>query len=226
MQQEHVNSMLTGCRFEEKDRELLTRLCGEAEARIKPQMWYDTQPTVQERDMPPSDTQPTVQEGDMLPSDTQPTGQQERIAVIVTLGGEFDALQQQYLERECLTESYMLECIGMKLLQIAYGQAAEIIYAATGKWLSDFCFLGESYPLEWMKEIFERLKPDSVTYNEAYVLQPKKSVVFFGGLAAERKKSGCHICDRCSNLRCAMRESGHENLNYGFGRIFGAHKTV
>ncbi len=152
-----------------------------------------------------------------------------RIAVIVTLGGGIDELQSRYLAKERLSESYMAECTGMELLRAAYEQTAQRIHDRTGKWPTDFSFVGDREPFSRMEEIFGRLAPEGVSYNQAYMLTPKKTVVFLTGLCGERKDSYCRICTDCANLSCPNRlpddEAGRpqetENLNYGYQRIFG-----
>lgn len=139
----------------------------------------------------------------------------DRMAVIVTLGEGVDELQNQYTQQERLTESYMTECVGMELLRTAYEQAAERIHAYTGRWMSDFEFIGDRIPFTYMEEMFKLLKPQEVNYNQAYMLTPKKTVVFLTDLCAERKDSYCHICDACSCLTCPDRKEiceGDRNL--------------
>lgn len=171
----------------------------------------------------------------------------ERMAVIVTLGIGVDELQNRYIRRERLTESYMIECIGMELLRAAYEQAAERIHAHTGKWISDFEFVGDKVPFDCMEVIFKRLSPKGISYNQAYMLTPKKTVVFLTDLCEERRESYCRICADCSHTECPdrMADNGHnpeelwtgrssvesdvevhgegtnQNLTYGYQRIFG-----
>lgn len=148
--------------------------------------------------------------------------QAEEIAAIVTLGAGVDELQDGYMSEERLSESYMAECVGMELLRAAYEQTAERIYASTGKWLSGFAFLGERAPLERMEEIFRRLAPEGVSYNQAYMLTPRKTVAFLTSLRGERRESYCNICADCTNFSCRNRpEDGRNNLTYGYRRIFG-----
>ena len=130
----------------------------------------------------------------------------EEIAVIVTLGAEVDELQNRYQQEERLSESYMAECVGMELLRVAYEQAAERIRAHTGKWPAAFAFVGEKEPFARMEEIFRLLAPDGVSYNQAYMITPKKTAVFLTALRAERKDSYCHICADCTNFACRNRE--------------------
>lgn len=133
------------------------------------------------------------------------TGVSHRLAVIVTLGNGVDMLQDRYSESGKLSESYMVECIGMELLKEAYGQAAERIHAHTGRWISGFSFVGDAVPFPYMERIFDRLAPDAVSFNQAYMLTPKKTVVFLTELCTERKNSYCHVCADCGYLACPCR---------------------
>lgn len=142
------------------------------------------------------------------------------LAVAVSLGENIDILQNEYISRECLTEAYMIECIGMELLKNAYELAAEKIRDQYGLWTGGFEFLGERYPLEMTGAVLGLLAPDAITYNAAYMLMPKKTVVFMTALQEERRNGYCHVCDTCSNLRCPNRINA-VHLNYGYQRIFG-----
>lgn len=142
------------------------------------------------------------------------------MAVIVTLGGGVDELQNRYMQKERMSESYMMECIGMELLRAAYDQTAEHIHAYTGRWMSDYEFVGDKIPFTYMEEIFGLLRPQEVNYNQAYMLTPKKTVVFLTNLCDERKDSYCHVCAECMNLACPNRTM-EKNLTYGYQRIFG-----
>lgn len=144
-----------------------------------------------------------------------------QLAVLVSLGNKVDALQNEYVRRERLTEGYMIECIGMELLQTAYEKVAEIIRQKYGLWMSGFEFLGDRYPLEWTKDLFHVLQPEGITYNQAYMMTPKKTVAFLTALRQERKESYCHVCESCSNLQCPNRQKLTSHMNYGYQRIFG-----
>jgi hypothetical protein len=140
-------------------------------------------------------------------------------AVMVSLGAKVDALQESYEEKGCLTKSYMIECIAMELLQKTYELAAAAIHETYGLWMDGYDFLGERYPIELTEDVFRLLKPEDISYNQAYMLTPKKTVVFLTALHKERQDSYCHVCDRCSNAGCPNRQTEH--LNYGYQRIFG-----
>jgi hypothetical protein len=149
----------------------------------------------------------------------EPVGDGTLCAVIVSLGAGIDALQESYEEKGCLTKSYMIECIAMELLQKTYELAAAALHETYGLWMDGYDFLGERYPIELTKDVFRLLKPEDISYNQAYMLTPKKTVVFLTALHKERQDSYCHVCDRCSNVGCPNRQTEH--LNYGYQRIFG-----
>ncbi len=146
--------------------------------------------------------------------------QKSRLVVLVTLGAGVDALQEEYTAAGQLTESYMIECIAMELLKNAYEQAADLIYSHYGCWMDGFDFLGEIVPIESMKELFAILEPEEISYNQAYMITPKKTAAFYTTLTDSRKTAYCNLCDMCSHTKCVHRKG---NLTYGYQRIFGEH---
>lgn len=144
------------------------------------------------------------------------------LCAIVTLGKGVDDLQVQYNDQELLSASYMVECISMELLRTAYEQVGEIIHQKHGRWLADMSFLGEKYPLTLMDKLFPLLNPADVSYNKAYMLLPKKTVVFISELQEKRNDSICRTCESCSNLTCInrLKRESTVNLTYGYQRIF------
>lgn len=233
LQEEHYKAMLAHYHFNEADLDQL-RCLGEILLRTAEPVMYckPCRVTGSGRAAVIEEIQPEqVEEGTQL-------------AVIVSLGAKVDALQNEYVNKERLTEGYMIECIGMELLKTAYELTAEKIWEAYGLWVSGFVFLGEQYPLELTEDVFRLLVPKEISYNQAFMLTPKKSVVFVTTLQKERKDGYCHVCDACSNLQCPNRQSRDNtkapekraeqdtisakegkkhsvNLNYGYQRIFG-----
>ena len=130
---------------------------------------------------------------------------QERAAAVVTLGEAFDRLQESYGDRERLTESYMLECIGMELLRGAYEQTAVHLHEQTGKWPGKFEFVGGDGSFESMRELFALVRPARVSYNQAYMLQPKKTAAFYAPLCAQRRDSYRRLCADCAAVCCPSR---------------------
>lgn len=144
--------------------------------------------------------------------------EETRLAVLVTLGAGVDNLQEEYTTDGHLLEAYMIECIAMEFLKNAYEQAAEIIYDHYGMWMGGFDFLGDRIPLEEMEEMFAILEPEEISYNQAYMLTPKKTAAFYTTLTDSRTAAYCNLCSTCSHLRCIHRKG---NLTYGYQRIFG-----
>ena len=199
LQDRQYRAMLTRYHFVEHDLEQLKQIGGLVESEASPAIYYDV-----------------IGENVAVAGVRDSAVKTERVAVIVTLGSGVDELQDRYMLRERLTEGYMVECVSMELLRLAYEQAAEHIHERLGGWMSGFQFVGDQIPFEHMEEIFGYLAPQEVNYNEAYMLRPKKTVVFLTNLCDERAGSYCHICEDCTNLTCQNR-----NLTYGFQRIFG-----
>lgn len=211
LQEEHYKAMLAQYHFRLMDLEQLKCL-GEILLRtIDPVMYYIPCRI--------TDTGDNAAGTQILRTDQVKEGTQ--LAVIVSLGAKVDALQNEYVRKERLTEGYMIECIGMELLKMAYELTAEKLWKQFGLWMGAFSFLGDRYPLEMTEDVFRLIAPEEISYNQAYMLTPKKTVVFMTTLQQERKDGYCHICDACSNLQCPNRQNQSVNLNYGYQRIFG-----
>lgn len=144
-------------------------------------------------------------------------GEQERLAVLVTLGAGVDELQEACTKEERLTESYMVECIAMELLKNAYEQSAERIHEHYGLWPGRFSFLGSETPIEEADALFRILKPVEISYNQAYMFMPKKTVAFYTTLTEKRRESYCNQCETCRNTKCANRKT---HFTYGYQQIF------
>lgn len=145
-------------------------------------------------------------------------GEQGCLAVLVTLGAGVDELQDACTKDGLLGESYMVECIAMELLGSAYEQSAERIYGHYGLWPGRFAFLGSERPIEETEVLFRMLRPADISYNQAYMFTPKKTVAFYTTLTAKRQESYCNQCETCRNTRCANRRA---SLTYGYQQIFG-----
>ncbi len=149
---------------------------------------------------------------------------EEYAAVFLTLGDGVDALQDLYLGRECVSEAYMLECLASELLMKAYEECVEYLQKESGKWAVKIDFLGDSYPLKLMQELYKEFPKMEITYNEQFVLSPKKSVVFLLPVSMKKtQENPGHICANCKNKVCMYRTEAANT--YGYQRIFGGKKT-
>lgn len=166
----------------------------------------------------------------------------ERYAVVfLTLGDGIDRLQEVYLNKKCLSEAYMVECISLELLTKAYEEFVKRVQRETGKWAEKIDFLGDTYPMEMLPELYAEFDSIDIAYNESLVLTPSKSVVFLLPMSEEKAENSCHICENCKNTECIFRKDNErsrlgagrmpkrknsilDNINntYGYQRIFGS----
>jgi len=166
----------------------------------------------------------------------------KKVFCAVTLGENIDAMQALYGSVEAVLEEYVLDCLGNALLEQAYGLLGEALCRETGLYLNRYEFPGSQLPIERVGEIVRILSAGidnfPISYNEAYVLLPKKSAVFVGVL--EKRKTEISMCQSCPNIHCEGRKepSGGgakwpgpalpgkgakrgENFSYGYQKIFG-----
>lgn len=135
--------------------------------------------------------------------------------VALTLGRSLDALQENYTRQEDIEGAYMIEVIAGELMRNAYLQFSDYIMEHTCYEVGAFHFFGSrpELPLKNMQKLLEKIPGAVVTCNEAYCLEPKKSVVFLAELKQtdERiKREGqgrsIHLCAACNRTDCAFRE--------------------
>lgn len=169
----------------------------------------------------------------------EPILYEDYAVVFLTLGNGVDELQDVYLNRQCLSEAYMIECIAMEALTQAYEIFVKKVQAERGKWAAKIDFLGDTYPMELLPELYEGFEQMEITFSEQLVLSPKKSVVFLLPMSEHKMKNPCHICENCGNTECLFREESKKNESrkllkidekkifssqtntYGYQRIFG-----
>lgn len=130
----------------------------------------------------------------------------EKVAtVVVTLGKAFDELQESYAAKKDIHGAYIIDCLGLELLSRAYDELDDKLHELTGLYAGDYIFAGEDrLPLGKLPDLMTKLGQKIVTYNEAYVLIPKKSVVVEIPLFKRKtKKHG--LCAFCDNEDCELR---------------------
>lgn len=153
-------------------------------------------------------------------------------AVFVTLGEGVDSLQEKYLADELLTEAFMVEALANELLLEAYKLVNDMIAQEMDYHVTRYHFMGndDKLPLKAIPDVLACLNAPAVC-NEAFCMEPKKSVVF---LAELTKEEGAHceaVCMGCNRADCPNRmeirkdRDSWEDLvviprNYGASRIF------
>ena len=165
-----------------------------------------------------------------LPESSLPDGMYE--AVLISLGGGIDRLQEDYGSQGRLLESYMLEGLAGELLLDAYGAYNRYVQAHTDRHVARYHFPGSEaeLPLEMLPGLLEGFNK-RVTCNGAYCMIPKKSVVLIAELTQDESVRCQSICTNCSHIGCPNRiveDSPFQKLaesmadvpfGYGYSRI-------
>lgn len=141
---------------------------------------------------------------------TKEIAEEDFFIVFLTLGSLVDELQDLYSENECVSEAYIIECLAMELLKKAYEEAVKEIQKESGKWVARLEFLGDRYPLGLLPELEKEVGKTKISYNDNFVLSPRKSVVMLLPLADRQTGNVCRICTGCGNINCSYRETKKE----------------
>ncbi len=143
----------------------------------------------------------------------------------VTLGSGVDEFSELYLNHEQLQEAYMVDCISLELLSKAYEEFAHIVEQDSALYLSQLSFLGDTYSLALLPQIYEKLMPDTISLTEGHMLKPLKTATLILHLDIKKHASLAHLCnscDACKNYSCPTRKSSTSSIprTYGAMQIF------
>lgn len=84
----------------------------------------------------------------------------------VTLGNGMDELSELYLNHEQIQEAYIVDCISLMLLSKAYEEFAHVVEEQSGLYLTELSFLGDTYSMDLLPQIYEHLAPDTIQLTE------------------------------------------------------------
>lgn len=132
---------------------------------------------------------------------------EKRVAdAVLTLGGQVDALQEEYQKQGLLTEAYVTDCLCRELLRKANRALDERIRERMGLYAVRYLFPGQNLPLEEMKEIFLHSDGRSpVKLLPGFVLLPRQSVAYRIVLS-DSPQAGCaDICAECERRASCER---------------------
>ena len=162
-------------------------------------------------------------------------GREENYAIgIFTLGSRVDELQNRYCSTERLREAYAVETVCWELLRKGYDMFQRWTEAHLKQRLESYHFFGteEELSFEKMAQLLAEMGQKRITCNQAYCMEPKKSVMFLAELSGGSQKAGFKrdfrensgagvtwnspetekcgdkrtgICASCSNKECAYR---------------------
>lgn len=138
--------------------------------------------------------------------------------VVMTLGSAFDELQDSFIQKGDINRAYMVDCLGIEIMSLGYDKIDEKLHELTGKYAGGYVFTGvEELPLSETPRLMALLGQKVVTYNEAYVLLPKKSVLFTVPLYDEKIEKH-DKCAYCSAVSCQLRKAEYIGGAYPQGK--------
>lgn len=143
----------------------------------------------------------------------------------VTLGNGVDELSELYLNHEQIQEAYIVDCISLVLLSKAYEEFANLIESQSGLHLAELSFLGDTYSLNLLPQIYENLAPDDICITEGQMLRPLKTatlILHLDSKVHEDIRQLCNTCATCKNFSCPSRKAAAPALpkTYGAMQIF------
>ena len=140
----------------------------------------------------------------------------------VTLGNGIDELSELYLDHEQIQEAYIVDCVSLLLLSKAYAEFAHVIEDQSGLSLAELSFLGDTYSLDLLPQIYERLAPDAIGLTEGPMLLPLKTAALILHLDTNTHadlRQLCNTCSTCKNLSCPSRKSPLQDLPHTYGAM-------
>ncbi len=140
----------------------------------------------------------------------------------VTLGSGMDELSDLYLNHEQIQEAYIVDCLSLMLLSKAYEDFAQTVEKQTGLYLAELSFLGDTYPLDLLPQMYELLAPDAIEMTEGNMLRPLKTATLILRLDTERpqdRKQLCNACATCRNFSCPSRKASASPLPHTYGAM-------
>lgn len=126
--------------------------------------------------------------------------------VVMSLGNGVDHLQENYMERGLLSESYMVEVLASELLLQGYAAYNNFIQKNTGWHVARYHFFGseDEFPLTMLPKLLKEWS-QQIQCNAAFYMQPQKSAAFIAELT--QKEVQCEgICAGCQSSSCPGRK--------------------
>lgn len=144
----------------------------------------------------------------------------------VTLGTGVDELSELYLNHEQLEEAYIVDCLSLMLLSNAYEEFSHAIEEQSGLHPVELSFLGDTYSLDLLLQIYNRLAPEGIRLTDGQMLLPLKTAALILHLDTQKSTdvhSLCNTCASCKNFGCPSRKKSLLQdlpLTYGAMQIF------
>lgn len=119
----------------------------------------------------------------------------------VTLGNGVDELSELYLNHEQIQEAYIVDCISLMLLSKAYEEFAHVVERQSRLYLAELSFLGDTYSLDLLPQIYGRLAPDGIRLTEGQMLRPLKTATLILHLDTTTHANLKQLCNTCATCR-------------------------
>ena len=140
----------------------------------------------------------------------------------VTLGNGVDELSELYLNHEQIQEAYIVDCISLMLLSKAYEEFAHVVERQSHLYLAELSFLGDTYSLDLLPQIYGRLAPDGIQLTEGQMLRPLKTatlILHLDTTTHANLKQLCNTCATCRNFSCPSRKVTAPHLPHTYGAM-------
>ena len=140
----------------------------------------------------------------------------------VTLGTGIDELSELYLNHEQIQEAYIVDCISLMLLSQAYEEFAHVVESESHLYLTELSFLGDTYSLDLLPQIYERLAPDDIQLTDGQMLRPLKTATLILHLDTKTHtniRQLCNTCATCRNFSCPSRKTAAPRLPHTYGAM-------
>ncbi|MCR5144476.1 MAG: hypothetical protein K6B67_04125 [Lachnospiraceae bacterium] len=190
--------------FQEKDRSLIEKMYETLRQIIKVEMIY--------RIGNGTDNEQQIEANESKNADAQKGG-----IALVTLGNAVDELIDEYNARGEYSEGYILDCLGLYILSLAYRQLVKAINIEEKCRVTKLNFIGDKYPLSMVPNVFEKLDimgRQDLTFSKEYMINPLKTTTMVletadmddTEMSEMEITQVCHICANCNNINCPVRE--------------------
>ena len=133
-----------------------------------------------------------------------------------------DELSELYLNHEQIQEAYIVDCISLMLLSKAYEEFAHVVERQSRLYLAELSFLGDTYSLNLLPQIYKSLAPDDIQLTEGQMLRPLKTATLILHLDTKTHanlKQLCNTCANCRNFSCPSRKTTAPHLPHTYGAM-------
>ena len=140
----------------------------------------------------------------------------------VTLGNGVDEMSELYLSHEQVKEAYIVDCLSLMILSKAYEEFADLVEKQSGLFLNELSFLGDTYSLDLLPQIYDHLVPDDIHLTKGHMIRPLKTAALI--LLLDKKphtsiRQLCNTCATCRNLSCPSRKIPSKSLPHTYGAM-------